>query len=246
MKYIIGNHKMNLDYATLEQYLKDLKKVAKNSGNQVGVCVPYVYLDLAKKVLKNSNVWYGAQNMYYAPKGAFTGEVSASMLNDFNCNMVILGHSERRHIFGETNADVNKKVVVALNSNLTPILCVGETLDERNNKQTKKVILSQLKQGLKGIELEDAKKIIFAYEPVWAIGTGVSATATDAESVCAYVKQQLNKLYNTDYNFVVLYGGSMAANNVCELLNQPNIDGGLIGGASLSIEKFKPLIDYKK
>lgn len=245
MKYIIGNHKMNLDYATLETYLKNLKKVAKTSENQVGVCVPYVYLDLAKKVLKKSNVWYGSQNMYFENSGAYTGEVSATMLNDFNCNMVILGHSERRHIFGETNADVNKKVVAALNNNLTPILCVGETLEERNQKQTKKVILAQLKQGLKGIELNNAKNIIFAYEPVWAIGTGVSATATDAESVCCYIKQQLNKLYNTDFNFVVLYGGSMSEKNVNELLKCPSIDGGLIGGASLTIEKFKPLVDYK-
>lgn len=245
MKYIIGNHKMNLDYLTCENLLKDVKKLAKTSTNQVGVCVPFVYLDLAKKVLKNSNVWYGAQNMHFEKSGAFTGEVSAKMLNDFDCKMVILGHSERRHIFNETNADINKKVVMALNCNLTPILCIGETLEERNQKQTKKVVLTQLKQGLKGVEFDSAKNIIFAYEPVWAIGTGVSATAADAEGVCAYVKQQLNKLYNSDHNFVVLYGGSMSEKNVNELLSKPSIDGGLIGGASLAIEKFKPLVEYK-
>ena len=245
MKYIIGNHKMNLDYITLKGYLKALKKVAKNSDNKVGVCVPYVYLKKKKKVLKGSNVLYGAQNMYYKEAGAFTGEVSPKMLIDFNCDMVILGHSERRHIFNETNNEINNKVISALNNNLTPILCVGETLEERNNKQTKKVILAQLKQGLKNIELENAKKIIFAYEPVWAIGTGVSATALDAETICKYVKEQLNKLFSTEFNFVVLYGGSMSGENVSELLSSPSIDGGLIGGASLTIEKFKPLINYK-
>ena len=183
--------------------------------------------------------------MYYKEAGAFTGEVSPKMLIDFNCDMVILGHSERRHIFNETNNEINNKVISALNNNLTPILCVGETLEERNNKQTKKVILAQLKQGLKNIELENAKKIIFAYEPVWAIGTGVSATALDAETICKYVKEQLNKLFSTEFNFVVLYGGSMSGENVSELLSSPSIDGGLIGGASLTIEKFKPLINYK-
>lgn len=245
MKYIIGNHKMNLDYVTLENYLKELKKVSKNSNNKVGVCVPFVYLDLAKKLLKGTNVLYGAQNLYFKESGAFTGEVSANMLNNFDCNLVIVGHSERRHIFNETNEDVNKKVICALEHKLTPIMCVGETDSERTNNLTKKVLREQIKKGLKQIDLENAKKIIFAYEPVWAIGTGKSATALDAENTIKFIKTELNKLYKTEYNFVVLYGGSLSEKNVNELLSQPHIDGGLIGGASLTIEKFKPLIDYK-
>ena len=251
MKYIIANHKMNFNYATLKSFLKDLKKISKNSPNQVGVCVPFVYLDLAKKMLKGSNVWYGAQNMYYEDKGTFTGEVSATMLNDFNCNTVVVGHSERRGIFGETNADANKKLIQALKYNLTPIYCFGEVWEEREAKLTNKVITKQLKEGLKNIPLEDAKKIVFAYEPVWAISSGNgnfsrSATVGDAQSAIKFIKKTLSKLYDTDYNFVVLYGGSLNPKNVNEILDCDEIDGGLIGGASLKIETFKPLVDYKK
>lgn len=246
MKYLIGNHKMNMDYASLKEYFFELAKLAETTENQVGVCVPYVYLDLANKMLKETNVMFGVQNMHHENSGAFTGEVSANMLNDFDCELVVLGHSERRSIFGESNDFINKKVIKAIESGITPIFCIGETQSERDQNLTNKVLAEQLELGLKNVLLEDAKNIIFAYEPVWAIGTGVSATAEDAETTIKFIKQELNKLYNTEFNFVVLYGGSLNAKNVDEILAKDCIDGGLIGGASLSIEKFKPLIDYGK
>ncbi len=247
MKYLIGNHKMNLSHKELKNYFKDLKKIAKQSNNFVGVCVPSVYLPLANKMCKGTKINYGAQNMYYEQKGAYTGELSASMLKDYDTQMVILGHSERRHIFKETDEMINLKVLKALESGLTPIFCIGETQEEREGKLTNKVLKAQITKGLKDVSVENLEKIYIAYEPVWAIGTGVSATKEDAEKTIKYVKETIAKLYNlTEYSkIVVLYGGSLNAKNVDEILSQPHIDGGLIGGASLKVEDFAKLIAYQ-
>ena len=246
MKYLIGNHKMNLSEKELKVYFKDLKKVAKNASNYVGVCVPFVYLPLANKMCKCSKIHYGVQNMHYEKQGAFTGEVSANMLKDYNCELVVLGHSERRNLFFETNEMVNKKVLCALENGLTPILCVGETLEQREQKQTNKVLKKQIVSALNGVKKEDLTKMFFAYEPVWAIGTGKSATCEIAKKAIVFIKQTISKLYGlTDENLVVLYGGSLNAKNVNEILSEPEIDGGLIGGASLKVEEFEKLINFK-
>ena len=196
---------------------------------------------------KGTKLNFGAQNMFYEDKGAYTGELSANMLKDYKTQMVILGHSERRHIFGETDEMVNKKVLKALEAGLTPILCIGETQEERETKQTNKVLKKQLVGALKGVGAESLNKILFAYEPVWAIGTGVSATKADAEKTIKHVKEVVAKLYDLETldQIVVLYGGSLNAKNVDEILSQPHIDGGLIGGASLKVEEFAKLISYK-
>lgn len=247
MKYLIGNHKMNLSEAELKSYFKNLKKIAKNSSNFVGVCVPYVYLPLANKMCKNTKIHFGAQNMFYEKNGAFTGEISADMLKDFNTEMVIIGHSERRNIFKETDELVNKKVLSALANNLKPIICVGETKEERENKQTNKVLKTQIKKALANVEAQSLNQIIFAYEPVWAIGTGVSATVEVAEKTIKFIKETIAKMYDLqDLNkIIVLYGGSLNEKNGFELLSQPHIDGGLIGGASLTTEKFEKIINIK-
>lgn len=247
MKYLIGNHKMNLSKAELISYFKGLKKVAKKSENVVGVCVPNVYLPLANKMCKGTKIKYGVQNMYFEKSGAYTGEVSASMLKDFNTELVILGHSERRQIFGETDEQINKKVLCALNNNLTPIICIGETKEERESKQTSKVLKHQIKEALKGVDASCLTKILFAYEPVWAIGTGVSATSQMAEDTIKEIKEIVLKTLKTNNmeEVIVLYGGSLNAKNYEELLSQPHIDGGLIGGASLKVADFGKIISYK-
>ena len=248
MKYLIGNIKMNSSHEEFVVYFNDLKTVAENTNNYVGVCVPYVYLPLANQMCKNTKIHYGSQNMYFQPKGAFTGEISANMLKDYNTELVILGHSERRSIFGETDEVINSKLIATLENGFTPILCIGETKEERETNKTNDVLKTQLVEGLKNVSLDAISKMFFAYEPVWAIGTGISATKEDAEETIKYVKQVIAEIYNlpNTNNIVVLYGGSMKPSNSQELLSQPSIDGGLIGGACLKVEDFKGIIDYKE
>lgn len=235
---------MNMSLNELEPYFENLVNIANTSDNVVGVCVPSVYLNFAKFALEGSKVLYGAENMHYEDKGAFTGEISADMINDFNADMVILGHSERRQYFHETDEEINLKVKKALEKGLTPILCFGETLDERNNNIAFSVVERQLIGALKDIELEDLARIIFAYEPVWAIGTGVSATSAQAEEMIAYAKRLLAEQYDMN-NSIVLYGGSLKASNADDILSQNSIDGGLIGGACLKIDEFEQIINTK-
>ena len=242
--YLIGNMKMNMSYAELEPYFEKLIEIASTSTNVVGVCVPSVYLDLAKYALEGSKVLYGAENMHYEDKGAFTGEISADMIMDFNADMVIVGHSERRQYFKETDEDVNLKVKKALEKGLTPILCFGETLDERNNNMAYSVVERQILGALKDLETEDIERIIFAYEPVWAIGTGVSATSAQAEEMIAFAKRILNEQFEIN-NSIMLYGGSLKASNAEEILSEKSIDGGLIGGACLKLNEFEEIINTK-
>ena len=245
--YLIGNFKMNLTISNIIPYFKSIKKLAKNTNNHVGICVPYVYLPYANKYLKNSNVLFGAQNMNCEDSGAYTGEISANMLKDFNCDMVIVGHSERRAYYNETDESVNLKVLKALSNNIVPIICVGESEKQRENNETLKVLDNQIKKALKDVKVEDLSSIIFAYEPIWAIGTGKTATKEQAEEVISHIKQYICKMYklkSTDL-IVVLYGGSMNEKNAHELLSMPSIDGGLIGGACLKLEKFSAIFNDK-
>lgn len=242
--YLIGNMKMNMSLSELEPYFEHIVGIAENSSNVVGVCVPYVYINMAKYMLDGSKVLFGAENMYHADKGAFTGEISAHMLNDFGCDLVILGHSERRHIFGETDEEINLKVKKALETGITPILCFGETIEERKAGSTYNIVERQITSALQDIDEEDVGRIIFAYEPVWAIGTGVSATSDQAEEICGFAKRLLEDNYCLK-NSIMLYGGSLKADNAQEILSNESIDGGLIGGACLKLDEFQKIIDTK-
>lgn len=238
--YLIGNLKMNLSKAELLPYFEKLK--SKNYKSKVGLCVPSVYLPLAHKELNDSNVLYGAQNIYYKDSGAYTGEISAKMLQDFNTKLVLVGHSERRALFGETNEVVNAKTKKILEYSYTPIVCFGETLAERNQGFAKDVVYGQIRGALENLSKENMSKIIFAYEPVWAIGTGINATSKQAEEIIAYAKEVVYEL-SSSREIVMLYGGSLKASNAEDILNQPSIDGGLIGGASLTFEDFNAIIE---
>lgn len=242
--YLIGNQKMNMSYSELEPYFDKLYAIANNSDNVVGVCVPSVYINMAKYMLEGSKVLFGAQNMHYEDKGAFTGEISANMLNDFGCDLVIIGHSERRAYFKETDEDVNLKVKKALESGLTPIVCFGETLDERNGNMAYSVVERQIFGALSELDEEEVSRIIFAYEPVWAIGTGVSATSDQAEEMISFAKRIIADEFGVN-DTIMLYGGSLKPSNAQDILSKPSINGGLIGGACLKINEFEELINTK-
>ena len=234
---------MNLTGKDFEAYFKRLSKVAKKTENVVGVAVSTPYLYLAEKHLKNAGVYYGAQTCHFADKGAYTGETSVSMLKDFGCGICLVGHSERRQYDNETNEKVNLKIKALLKQGLKPVFCFGETKEERDKDLTKKTIRTQLEAGLQDLNKTEAKKIIFAYEPVWAIGTGESATSLQAEEATKYAKQVICKLFDlTEGEIVMLYGGSLKPDNAVELLSRPHIDGGLIGGACLNMDTFEKII----
>ena len=244
--YLFGNHKMNFNKAEYEKYLKQLSKNCKNSKNEVAIAVSAPYLYLAEKFLKKTDILFGAQNCHFADKGAYTGENSVKMLKDFGCRICIVGHSERRQYDNETNEKVNLKIKQLLKNLVSPVLCFGETLDERNNGLMKRVIKTQLEEGLKDLTSDEVKRIYFAYEPVWAIGTGQSATSKQAEEVAKFVKEYIAKMFNiTEGEIVLLYGGSLKPENAEEILSKTHIDGGLIGGACLDVENFKKLIDIR-
>lgn len=244
-KFIAGNWKMNLTPKESEKFLKELVPVLKEVKSDVVLCVPFVDLAVAKLITTGTNIKIGAQNCHFEEAGAFTGEISAKMLNSMNVDYVILGHSERRAYFAETDEMINKKVKAAVKQNLKVILCVGETLDQRESNVTNDVIKNQVYKALQGIEKCDLKNIIIAYEPVWAIGTGKTATSDLAEEVCKYIRNLIKNLYNVEIsdNIIILYGGSMNAKNAEELLSQEDIDGGLIGGASLKVVDFSEIVN---
>ncbi len=240
-KLIAGNWKMNTDRAAATQLAKGIvDQAAKHSGVDLLVCPPFVNIVPVAEVLKGSLVALGAQNMHHEESGAFTGEISAAMLLDTGCKYVILGHSERRQIFKETDADVNQKALAALKAGLVPVVCVGETLEERESGETSTVVRRQFENSLAGISAEQIEKVVIAYEPVWAIGTGKVATPEQAEEVHAELRGLLTKHYNdkSSANVRILYGGSVKPSNAKELLSQPNIDGALVGGASLKVDDF--------
>lgn len=240
-KYIIaGNWKMNKLPSETYDYIKEVAEATKGSNCEVVCCTPYVCLSQAVEAAKGTHVKIGAENLHFEDKGAFTGEVSADMLNDLGVEYVIIGHSERREYFGETDETVNLKTKKALAKGLIPIVCVGESLEQREAGITMDLIAIQIKKAFAGIEAEDAKKVVIAYEPIWAIGTGKTATAEQAEEVCGGIRNIIADLYcpNCAKEFTIQYGGSMNDQNAAELLAKENIDGGLIGGASLVADKF--------
>jgi len=245
-KFIIaGNWKMNMTGAEAINLATALKDKVKSINNvDMVICPPFTALVPVNEVVQNSQLQLGAQNMHWEEAGAFTGEVTASMLINAGCRYVILGHSERREYFAETNQIINQKLRKALSTELNPILCVGEILEERKAGITEEILFDQLTECLAGIALNDISRIIIAYEPVWAIGTGVTATPEQAQSTQAYIRQFLSRKYGKEVanQIRIQYGGSMKPDNAEELLKQPDIDGGLIGGASLKADSFAGII----
>ena len=246
---IAGNWKMN----GLLKEARDLatglrKEIGGNPGGpDVLVCPPYLAIAAVREVLDGSPIKVGAQDVHWEPKGAFTGEVSLAMLQEAGCSAVILGHSERRHVMGETNEMVNRKLKACLAAGLLPIVCVGELLEERNMGVTREVVERQITKGLEGLSPEDVAKIVIAYEPVWAIGTGKTATPRQAEEVHHYVRKLITQKSGeaVSQGLRILYGGSVSPDNVKELMAEEDIDGALVGGASLKVDSFIKIVRYK-
>lgn len=247
---VAGNWKMNTDQASGTSLAAALAAAAPDAhdGAEVLVCPPYPYLAAIAAATGDSAVQLGAQDVYFEASGAFTGEVSVDMLRDVGCTHVIVGHSERRHVLGETDEITNRKVRAGIAGGLQVILCVGELLSEREAGQTEAVLDRQLAGGLDSVSAEDAATLVVAYEPVWAIGTGVTATPDQAESAHAHIRKWLAERYNSAFSEQtrILYGGSVKPNNAETLMGQPNVDGALVGGASLTPENFVPIIDAAK
>ena len=241
---IAGNWKMNKTPNEAKALLNELAPMVKDADCEVIACVPFVDLTAALEATEGTNIKIGAENCHWEESGAFTGEISPKMLAEMGVPYVVLGHSERRQYFGETDETVNKRTKAALKAGLKPIVCVGELLWERECDITEEVIARQIKLDLFDVSAEDVKKTIIAYEPVWAIGTGKTATADQAQEVCGFIRATLAKLYGQDVADAVTiqYGGSMNADNCEELLAKPDVDGGLIGGASLVASKFQPIV----
>jgi triosephosphate isomerase len=244
-KFIAGNWKMNLDWTSAVALAQEVKeRTAAYPSVDVAVCPPSVYLDAVGRALAGSQVALGAQNVYHQPNGAFTGEISTAMLLNLGCRYVILGHSERRHLMNETNDAINQKAKAALTAGLLPIVCVGERLEEREAGRTGDVIATQFAGSLAGLSAEQLANVTIAYEPVWAIGTGKTATPEQAEEVHLDLRKLLTRRYNAQLAETVRiqYGGSVNAKNAADLLAQPNIDGALVGGASLNADDFLAIV----
>lgn len=243
---VAGNWKMNGTLDEAKALMETLIPLVNHCEEaDVVFCPPFIDLALAAQMLQGTDIALGAQNMYFEEKGAYTGEISPAMLVGAGCQYVILGHSERRTYFGETDADVNQKVVKALQHGLKPILCCGENQAQRQNGETLSVVEHELREAFRGVSADDARKVIVAYEPLWAIGTGVSATKEQAQEVCRTLRGVLGELYGgaVAEDMRILYGGSVNAQNAAELFGMPDIDGGLVGGASLKAE-FAQICHY--
>jgi triosephosphate isomerase len=241
---IAGNWKMNKTPAEAKALINEIKEtIGKVKWCDVIVCVPFVDIPVAVKATKGAKISVGAQNIHFEPKGAYTGEISADMLKELGVKYVIVGHSERRTYHGETNETVNAKLHASIDGGLTPIVCVGETQAQRDMGISKDIIRAQVKTAFYKIPADRARKIIIAYEPVWAIGTGLTATPAEAQEICSEIRAVIRSLYDARIAraVTILYGGSMNPANAAELLAQPDIDGGLIGGASLKAETFVPI-----
>ncbi len=243
--FIAGNWKMNMTAESGKKLIEQLIPLVKDASCDVALCVPAILIPEMTKAAAGSNIKIGAENVHWAANGAFTGEISADMLKEYGVEYAIIGHSERRQYFGETDETVNKRTLAALNAGITPIVCVGETLSERENGTTEKVLLKQLTDGLKGVE--DITKVVIAYEPVWAIGTGKTATDEQAQETIAFIRKTIGQLFcpKCAEKIIIQYGGSMNAGNCKGLMAQPDIDGGLIGGASLKLD-FAAIVGFDK
>ncbi len=239
---------MNMTPSEGKAFAAELKSAVKESDTRIMVAPPFVTIPAVVEVLKGSNVQVGAQNMSDKRSGAHTGEVSVLMLKDLGVSIVILGHSERRAIYGESDAFINAKVLLALEEGMEVLLCIGETLTEREGGRLEEVLTTQITEGLKGVSAEQMKRVVLAYEPVWAIGTGKTATPEDADNAHAFIRSLVAKLYSKGVaeELIIQYGGSVKADNAKALLSKEHIDGALVGGASLSVEQFLPIVNFDK
>ena len=246
-KVIAGNWKMNMLPNEAINFIQELTPLVKDTKNEVILCVPYTDLFYALLNVSGTNIRIGAQNMHWEEKGAYTGEVSAPMLKSIGVEYVIIGHSERRKYFAETDETVNKKIKSALAHGLKPIVCVGETLEQRENGQTEQIVTSQVEKAFEGIPASELEKIIVAYEPIWAIGTGKTATKEDANSTIMQIRKKLAEMYgqNEANGVIIQYGGSVKSANAKELFEMSDIDGGLVGGASLKADEFSKIVNYE-
>lgn len=244
--FIAGNWKMFKTTKEAKKFALEFKKLYKPSDVRVAIAAPYTQLEALVKAFKGSGIGVGAQNMHFEDQGAFTGEISAPMLKELGVTYCVIGHSERRQYFKETDASVNKKLKKALSVDILPILCVGESLKTREAKEQNAFVEKQIIADFKGISKEDAKKVTVAYEPIWAIGTGKTATPKEAQMMCAHIRKVLKKLYGEDVSeeITIQYGGSVKPSNATELMNQEDIDGALVGGASLKPEDFIEIVHF--
>ena len=247
-KVIAGNWKMNMLPNETIQFIEDLAPLVKDTDNEVILCVPYTDLFYALLTAQNTNIKIGAQNMHFEESGAYTGEVSGKMLKSINVEYVIIGHSERRQYFNETDESVNKKVKAAFENGLKPIVCVGETLEQREAGKVEEIITNQTKLALEGLTNEQVENTIIAYEPIWAIGTGKTATKEDANDAIKAIRNKIAEIYgqNTADRVIIQYGGSVKSSNAKELFTMSDIDGALVGGASLKSEEFSKIVNYNK
>ena len=246
-KVIAGNWKMNMLPNEAIDFIDKLAPLVKNTENEVILCVPYTDLFYSLLTAQGTNIKIGAQNMHYEEKGAYTGEISGKMLKSIGVEYVIIGHSERRQYFNETDETVNKKIKAAFENKLNPIVCVGETLEQREANKTKEIITKQTKLALQGLTEEQVKNTIIAYEPIWAIGTGKTASSEQANDAIKAIRDEICQIYgqNVGNGVIIQYGGSVKSSNAKELFEMSDIDGGLVGGASLNPEEFAKIVNYK-
>jgi triosephosphate isomerase len=249
--FVAGNWKMNTDRHSAVELANGVASGTMETASQtvhVAVIPPFVYIPAVVKTLSNSHIAVGAQDMYFEPKGAFTGEISSTMLKDIGCTYVLCGHSERRHVIGENDELINKKVHAAISGGLLPILCVGELLEQRQSSKTEEVVTEQIKKGLSGLSAEKVSAVTIAYEPVWAIGTGLTATPQQAQEVHALIRRLIGEMYDKHLSeeIRIQYGGSAKPENSAELMGQEDIDGLLVGGASLKVPDFVAIIESAK
>lgn len=242
--FIAGNWKMNMTVSEASDFADELLKLDVKEGVEAAICAPFIDLPVLVEKFRDMNIKIGAQNVYYEQSGAFTGEISAPMLQTLGIDYVIAGHSERRELFGESDSDVNKKAQAVIDAGMVPIICVGETAAERDSGEHEVKVAAQVKAALEGIKAEAAGKLVIAYEPIWAIGTGQSATSDDADAMCRSIRNEIEKLYNSETaeRVRILYGGSVKPATIEDLMSKRDVDGALVGGASLKTADFTALI----
>ena len=243
---IAGNWKMNLSINDAIKFVEEVKNEVSNTDVEPVICAPFTFLKDLKQVTKGTNIKIGAQNMHFEDNGAFTGEISAPMLKELDIDYCVIGHSERRQYFAETDETINKKLKQAFKYDIIPILCVGETLEERESGKTNNIVKSQVVADIEGLDKDLVSKLVIAYEPIWAIGTGKTATSNQANEVISYIREVVKELYNDEIseNLRIQYGGSVKPDNLEEIMNQSDIDGALVGGASLKPSDFIKLVNF--
>ncbi|MFQ7472679.1 MAG: triose-phosphate isomerase [Anaerovoracaceae bacterium] len=244
--FIAGNWKMFKTKAEAKKFAEEFKELYKGTDVQTAICAPYTNLETLVDIFRDTDIKVGAQNVHFADEGAYTGEISVSMLEEIGVDFCIVGHSERRQYFGETDETVNLKLKKLFEGTIRPIMCVGESLEERDADKAFDVVKGQLERGLDGIGSDDISKLVIAYEPIWAIGTGRTATPEQAEEMCAFIRNAVIDLYGeeTADEVVIQYGGSVKPANATEIMNMDEIDGALVGGASLKAKDFMDIIDF--